>query len=411
MTEGTQHEFETSGQTARRFRYHFCLAVILGSSTGHTGEPTKPKYRIKIQDDKTVVVNMEDSGLVDPKPGIRYTMQGNFFAQITTIQGQILHLSHFPQFMINGRVVQGGQGGRFEKVNMPLPKSAKGKQRTGHSTVWLTDNLRITQTMELYPTKPRAVGEKRLLNTVFISYNIENKAANAQTVGMRGCMDTYVITNDGCLFAAPTKPNEVLDGVVLKDKTLPPYVQMLQNPNLKSPGYVSHLTLNVGKRHEQINKVVLSSLQVGFGQWDMPVARANGDSAISFYWETKAIPPVGKRDLAYAYGVGVAVAPESEGRYQLALGGSFEPGKIFTVSAVVADPTVGQTMTLELPAGMERLEGKEVLSAGGLALADDHEYSTVLWKARVLQPGSHTIRLRSSTGVTQSKIVTITAEK
>jgi hypothetical protein len=165
----------------------------------------------------------------------------------------------------------------------------------------------------------------------------------------------------------------------------------------------------VGKRYEQINKVILSSLQVGFGQWDMPVAKANGDSAISFYWETKSIPPGGKRELAYAYGEGVAVTPESEGRFQMALGGSFEPGKIFSISAVVADPTVGQTMTLELPAGMERLEGKEVQPVAGLA--DEQEYSTVLWKARVLQPGTYPIRLRSSTGVTQTKIVTITAEK
>ena len=197
--------------------------------------------------------------------------------------------------------------------------------------------------------------------------------------------------------------------MVLKDKTLPPYVQMLQRPNLQNPGFVSHLTLNVGSRYEKINKVILSSLQVGFGQWEMPVARANGDSAISFYWETKPIPPNGKRELAYAYGEGVAVAPDSEGRFQMALGGSFEPGKIFTISAVVADPTVGQTMTLELPAGMERLEGKEVQPVA--PLAEEQEYSTVLWKARVIQPGQHTIRIRSSTGLTQSKIVTITAEK
>jgi hypothetical protein len=387
------------------------LVLVFGSSTVYTGEPTKPKFSVKIQDDKTVVVNTDDSGQIDPVQRINFNSQQNqgFFANITTMKGEPLHLSHFPQFMINGRVMQGGQGGRFETVNAKLPKTANGKQRTGHYTVWLVDNLRITQTMELYPTKPEKAGEKRKLNTVFISYSIENKGPGTQTVGVRGCMDTYVITNDGCLFAAPTKPNELLDGVVLKDKTLPPYVQMLQNPNLKNPGYISHLTLNVGKRHEQINKVILSSLQVGFGQWEMPVAKANGDSAISFYWETKAIPPNSKRDLAYAYGEGIAVTPDSDGRFQMALGGSFEPGKVFTISAVVADPTVGQTMTLELPAGMERLEGKEVQPVA--PLAEEQEYSTVLWKARVLRPGNYPIRLRSSAGVTQSKIVTITAEK
>jgi hypothetical protein len=58
---------------------------------------------------------------------------------------------------------------------------------------------------------------------------------------------------------------------------------------------------------------------------------------------------------------------------------------------------------------MQRLEGKEVQPVA--AFSDDHENSTVLWKARVVEPGAYTIRIRSSTGVTLSKVVTITAEK
>jgi hypothetical protein len=385
------------------------VLFALASLPAQTGEPAKPKFSVKIQDEKAVVANLEDSGAIDPTRRINFQSQGNFFANITTMQGQILHLSHFPMFLINGQALQPGNGGRFEVMNAPLPKLPNGKQRVGSQTVWAINNLRITQTMELYPSKSKGAGQKRLLNTVLITYTIENKAANSQTVGVRGCMDTYVISNDGCLFAAPTHPNKVLDGIVLKDKTLPPYVQMLQNPNLQNPGYVSHLTLNMGSRYENINKVVLSSLRVGFGQWEMPVSPAMGDSAISFYWATKEMKAGAKRELAYAYGEGIAVAPESEGRLQLALGGSFQPGKVFDISAVVADPSPGQALSLELPAGMKLLEGKEFQPVA--PLADDQEYSTVLWKARVVQPGQHTIRIRSSTGVTYSKIVTITAEK
>ncbi len=244
------------------------------------------------------------------------------------------------------------------------------------------------------------------MNTVLITYTIENKSSKPQSVGARVCMDTFVIDNDGCLFAAPTHPKKVLDGVVLKDKTLPPYVQMLQRPNIDNPGYVSHLTLDIGGRYEKMDKVVLSSLQVGFGDWDMPVAQANGDSAISAYWAIKEMKPGTKRELAYAYGEGVAVRAESEGRFQLALGGSFEPGKVFTISAVVADPALGQTLVLELPKGMQRLEGKEVQPVA--VMSDGQESSTVLWKARVENPGEYTIRVRSSTGITLSKVVTIT---
>ena len=242
-----------------------------------------------------------------------------------------------------------------------------------------------------------------------ITYTIENKGTTTQTVGARVCMDTYVIDNDGCLFAAPTHPKTVLDGIELKDKTLPAYVQMLQRPSIDNPGYMSHLTLNVGGKYEKVNRVILSSLRVGYGNWDMPISPAMGDSAISFYWPTKDIKAGAKRDLGYAYGEGIAVGAGSEGRFQVALGGSFEPGKVFTISALVADPGLGQTLKLELPAGLQRLEGKELEPVA--PLSDEQEYATVLWKARVVQPGEYPIRIRSSTGITQTKILTITAQK
>ena len=96
---------------------------------------------------------------------------------------------------------------------------------------------------------------------------------------------------------------------------------------------------------------------------------------------------------------------ESAGPFQVSLGGSFEPGKIFTVSALVADPSVGESLALELPAGIQRLEGTEIQPVA--PRADGQEFSTVLWKARVVKPGDYTIRIRSSTGLTQSKIVSI----
>ena len=383
-------------------------ALAFGPPDVHAG----PKYAVKVQDDKTVVVNMEDSGLVDPTQRIRDNgAQGNFFININTMQGQTLHLSHFPNFMINGRMLQPGQGGRFEGINQPLDKKTPtGKQPIGSKSTWVIDNLRITQALELVPAKPKGPGQKRLMNTVMITYSIENKGTTAQSVGTRVYMDTYIINNDGCLFAAPvTHPGKLLDGVKLEGKTFPPYLQMLQIPDLKNPGFVAHLSLNMGNKFEKADKLILTRHGAGFNMWDMPAMPSMGDSGMGLYWPIKELKAGAKREIAYAYGEGLAVAPESEGRFQMALGGSFEPGKVFTISAIVADPTVGQTMTLELPAGMERLEGKEVQPVSGLG--DDQEFSTVLWKARVVQPGEHAIRLRSSTGVTQSKIISVTAVK
>jgi hypothetical protein len=165
----------------------------------------------------------------------------------------------------------------------------------------------------------------------------------------------------------------------------------------------------MGIKYEKAEKLVLTRHGQGFGGWDMQAIQAMGDSGIGIYWPVKELKAGSKREVAYAYGEGLAAAAESEGRYQVSLGGSFEPGKVFTISAVIADPALGQTLSLELPKGMQRLEGKEVEPVA--ALSEGHEFSTVLWKARVMEPGEHTIRIRSSTGVTLSKVVTITAAK
>ncbi len=218
-------------------------------------------------------------------------------------------------------------------------------------------------------------------------------------------MDVYIVDNDGALFAATTIPNKVLDGIELKDKTLPDYLQVLQRPDLKNPGFVAHLTLNMGPGGEKPNRVVLTRHGIGFATWDMMPVVAMGDSALGVFWDPKEIKAGGKREIAYAYGQGIAIAPESEGRFNLVLGGSFEPGKLFTVAAYVQDPAAGQALTLELPPGMERVEGKEIqpVSPAG----EERAQSLVLWKARVLKTGEFPLRVRSSTGLTQSKLITV----
>jgi hypothetical protein len=86
------------------------------------------------------------------------------------------------------------------------------------------------------------------------------------------------------------------------------------------------------------------------------------------------------------------------------LSGSFEPGKLFTIAAHVEDPTPDQALSLELPAGMERVEGSVIQPVAQPSESGD---SVVLWKARVVRPGDYEIRVRSSTGSVQSKEIKI----
>jgi hypothetical protein len=376
-----------------------CLALTVGAD-----EPAKSPVKVTIEDDKAVIV--ETALPIDPTPRIRYAASG-LGAQITDEQGRQLHLSHFPIIKIDEQVMQvGARGGKFERINQTLPKTAGDKQRQGFQAVFMQDELRITLTAELTPTKPAAGNKKREMGALLMRYLVENVGKQPRKFGLKAYMDVYIITNDGALFAAPTFPNKILDGIELKDKTLPDYVQCLEQPDLRNPGYVAHLTLDLGSSLEKASRVVLSRHGAGgFNAWEMPAVQAMGDSALAVYFEPKEIKPGGKREFGYAYGKGVAIAPESEGRVEMRLGGSFAPGKLFTITAQVHDPIAGQALTLELPKGMSLIEGREIQPVPQ-PFADPPQ-SQVEWKCRVQEFGRFPVRLRSSNGVTHTKIVTV----
>jgi hypothetical protein len=291
----------------------------------------------------------------------------------------------------------------------PLGKGPRGRQRHGVTQSWIHGGLHITQTMEIVPGKRGekvAPGTKRLLDTLLVRYTIENKSPQQHTIGTRMRIDMYNVDNDGCLFAAPaTFPGKILDGTTLKGpKEVPPMLMSLQRPDLKNPGNVAYFTFKLGNKVEPPTRVVCTWHGADYQAWDTPVRNANGDSDIVLFWDSRPIAPGRKQELAFAYGEGIASSPESEGRVTVAFGGSFAPGKLFTITAYIDDPLEGQNLVLELPPGMETVEGKVVQP---VPLAADSGRSVILWKARVLRPGQYPIRIRSSNGVTQTRTVTI----
>jgi hypothetical protein len=377
------------------------LALLAGSASPQ-GPAGKGPVKVTVKDEKPVLSD-EAAVPVDPVRRIQYNMQG-LSVGVRSADNQTLHLSHFPTFSIDGQLFQNQPPGRFESINRPLAAGKGRRTREGFETVFLHNDLRITCTVSLVPTKPSGPGAKRQMDSVLIRYLVENKGNRPHKVGVRIYMDVYVINNDGAQFAAPTMPGKVLNGVLLKGKQFPPYVQLLQVPNLKNPGYVAHLTLDLGSKLEKPDRVVLTGHGAGFGAWDMP-AFASGDTALGVFWEPKEIKPGGKREMAYGYGKGIVTSPESEGRVELALGGSFEPGKAFDVTAYVTDPAQGQSLTLELPEGMALVQGPQCQPVPEPPGEDP--VSLVRWRARVLRPGEFPLRVRSSLGVTQGKHITV----
>ena len=384
----------------------YCLVAIFSVTTAGLSQgpaPTSP-VTVTIQDEKPVVV--ESNQGIDPRQRVQLNAQGNMMINLR-VDNQTMHLGFIQtMFHIDGQVMfPGNPPGQLVIQNQPLPKTKSGKQRTGFVSAYKIHNMLITQVVEVVPTKAKP-GKKRQLDAVMVRYYIDNKDDKPHTVGIRIFMDVFIVDNDGALFAAPNQPNKILNGVELKGKQVPDYLQFLQRPDLKNPGFVAHMTYNFGKAFAMPDRVVLTRLGAFINQWDLAAQQA-GDSAMGFYWDPKEIKAKSKRAMAYAFGQGIAPNPDGDGTMALVLGGSFEPGKLFTVAAYVQDPAFGQSLTLELPAGMQRVEGKE---SQPVAMDDDGN-SMVLWKARVLRPGQFSLRVRSSTGVTQSKIITISPAK
>jgi len=378
--------------------------VLTSVLFGFAGERDRAPVKVTIADEKPVVV--EAMLPLDPTPRVRYTPMP-LGVHLRTDRNQQLHLSNNTILKIDNQVYQAGAGGgRFERQNTPLPRTPGGRMRQGFQTTYTQNDLRITMTAEMAATKPSARDQKRELGAVMVRYTVENIGMQPRKFGLKVFMDMYVVTNDGALFAAPNFPNKILDGIELKDKTLPPYVQCLENPDLKNPGYVAHITLDLGGSIEKASRVVLTSLgAAGFDAWDIQAIQAGGDSAVAVFFDQKEIKPGGKREFGYAYGKGVAIPLASEGSVDVRLGGSFEPGKAFTITAFVTDPPVGQSLALELPKGMALLEGREIQPVP-LPVGEAVQ-SVVIWKGRVQEFGRFPVRLRSSTGVTQTKIVTV----
>jgi hypothetical protein len=374
---------------------------------GLAQEPARqPPVKVMVKDEKPTVI--EPVLPLDPNTRhINFNTTG-VGVNVRAANNQTLHLSHFPTFAIDGQYhqqAQPGIGGRQLYFNRPLPKDKGPKLVNGSISAYQFGELHVTVTVGLTPTKPPKGGTKRLLDSALVRYEVENKGQRKHKFGLRVYMDTYVIDNDGCIFASPaTEPGKLLDGTVLKGKKLPPYLQMLQRPDLKNPGYVSTLTLDLGNRLERPDRLILTRFGLA-GIWDMPAMASMGDSAIGVYWEPKEIPPGGKREYAYAYGKGIAINPEGNGLVELAVDGSFEPGKGFKILARINDPAPGQVLTLELPEGMTLLEGRE-LQPVPVPLGDEPN-SLVVWRARVDRVGDYAVRVRSSTGVTQGKLISI----
>lgn len=392
----------------RSLRWSACVVfALLTVSLGGGQEPDTP-VKVVVKDGKLVA----PEAAVDPTLHITAGYGGGMMFGLR-VDGKAItctpNISVMPMARIDNQIFQPGFDPMTGQQSMqqPLPPGPFGKKRIGTQTQWTLNNLRFTQIVETIPSQLRAgatAQDKRRLDTVRVVVTVDNKDTRPHAVEYRTFIDTMIADNDGALFASPTTaPGAVLDGMVLQGKQLPEYLQVLEQPSVEKPGFVATMTLRFASKMEGPNKVVLANTAAFNGQWDAAPVKAGGDSACFLYWPAKTLKPGEKRTLVWAYGGGLASPTDNEDNVAIALGGSFAPGKLFTVTATVDDPLPGQSLVLDLPPGMQRVEGNERQPVP----APNGGMSAVLWKARVERLGNYELKVRSSTGVTHVKNISI----
>jgi hypothetical protein len=392
--------------------FGFAAAVLALVVVGSGGQTPGTPVKVTIKDGKQISGDIAVP--IDPRPAALAQHSGSFAFGIKVDNQRITcseQGSIWCHLRVDGQEFQlgfgiPGQGGVPQA--RALPAGPTGKPRSGFETTWKNADVRVTQIVELVPSRPTAkaaANQKRRMDTYRISYVVENiaKDGRPRKIEFKSCIDILIVFNDGALYTSPTThPGKVLNGMTLRGKGMPEYVQVLERPDVNNPGFVATLTLRQSKG-ENPDVFVMTNLGVVHQGWEPP-AQPAGDSACCIMWPAREVRPGEKRLMTYAYGGGIATDPENDGRVSLALGGSFEPNKLFTITALVDDPAPNQALTLELPAGLERVEGRDIQPVPPPA---DGATSMVLWKARVLRMGDFEIKVRSSTGVTQVKHVSI----
>jgi hypothetical protein len=358
---------------------------------------------------KAVTVDPRPRVLWQYGPGMRFGIGAVETKKLLTFSAD--GTTNQTMLRVNGQVGDyGGPLGRFLERDTKLAADRGKKTYGGSKSVWVSGRMQYTQILELVPSnQPVTVGGqlKLLLDTVRVRYLIENKETKAFKVGLRIQIDTLIGGNDGVPFTVPGLTSLVSSFADFpKQGPIPDFIQALERPNLRDPGTVAHMSLKLEGAIEPPTRVSLTHWpRSDFPNWDVPLAPLNGDSAVVLYWNDKPLKPGETREMGFAYGLGNVASGDPGGKLGVTLGGSFEPGEAFSVTAYVQGVQKGQTLALELPQGLERIEGSEVQkvpppSQGALS-------SIVSWKVKVLQTGTFPLKVVSSNGLVQARTISI----
>lgn len=309
----------------------------------------------------------------------------------------------------------------------------------GFDSVWKFRDVEVAQHVEVIPGR-----QSRALDTCLVHYTLTNKATEARRVGLRFLLDTYIGANDGVPFTIPGQRGlcSTLQAFTAP-ADVPDFIEALEKDDLSKPGTVARLQFRLGKRLDAPDRVLLGGWPHPSLRFRYPLARGERtlwevprismtmdelrqrvqqledqgrakrgstrlvkpDSAVTMYWDEKPLPPGGRREIAFTYGLAKVV---SGGRLLLTVGGQFIPDGEITLTALVRDPEGGEKLTLKLPPGLDLLPGNQAEQAvPAVPPGSARNTSTVTWRLKAGALGKHTLEVISSAKVAQKQPIVI----
>ncbi len=284
------------------------------------------------------------------------------------------------------------------------------------SSVWISQEIAVTQTLSyVYGTSTGRV------DTIQIKYELTNESSQTKEVGLRILIDTLIGDNDGVPFVVPGRSGITDRAVDLRGDAVPDFIQALEFSNLTEPGVIVHLTLQ-GADATRPNRLVISAWCDKVDVWEYyrslggdghPLNRCGRnantpDSAVGLYFDPQPLAAGEARTIITYYGLGGISSTESQNvSLSLTFNRTVRQNDTFWITALVTDPLAGQTVKLELPAGLSfagSYEPEQAVTPGG-------DYTQVSWQVLAGSPltdGLITATLQPD-GVTESQSITVQA--
>jgi hypothetical protein len=313
------------------------------------------------------------------------------------------------------RLFGSGSKGHWKDSDVKGWKDEQGQEHEGVQSVWVWDDKGVTVTQYVELVRGQQSG---LLDTCRVRYRIDNGDSREHGIGIRFLLDTFIGDNDGVPFTIP-RESDLCDTMMdlpaqSRTRTIPDFLEALEKPDLAHPGTIAHLRLNLEKL-EQPARVTLGAwpnekLRVldrnangPLTLWNVPLLPLKSlhldDSAVAIYWKEEPLPPRGKREVGFEYGLGNLASAGS--RLATTVDGAFRPGGQLTVVAYVRADRPNETLTLKLPEGFRLLEGEETQRVPQLPPNARSANVPITWRVEAGPTGSYQLHVTSSQGLSQ----------